>query len=90
MFHLKLFSTMVTNETVKHVSWFTCFVQVSSQPEHRASDTHRDPTAAQPTVEDGLMSPSSDRSKVNTRKRRKQPRFDFIPSFFFYVGERHK
>lgn len=46
--------------------------KVSREPEHGASDTHRDPPTAQPTVEDCLMSPSSDRSKANTRKRTKR------------------
>ncbi|KAM4726483.1 RPA-related protein RADX isoform 2-T2 [Anableps anableps] len=43
---------------------------VPNEPEHGASDTHKDP--AQPNAEDCLMSPSSDRSKPSSRKRRNQ------------------
>uniref|UniRef100_M4ACW4 RPA1 related single stranded DNA binding protein, X-linked n=1 Tax=Xiphophorus maculatus TaxID=8083 RepID=M4ACW4_XIPMA len=39
--------------------------KVSNEPKNYSSDTHKDPA-------DCLMSPSSDRSKANTRKRRNQ------------------
>ncbi|XP_023197829.1 RPA-related protein RADX isoform X3 [Xiphophorus maculatus] len=45
--------------------------KVSNEPKNYSSDTHKDPA-------DCLMSPSSDRSKANTRKRRNQFSF-FAP-----------
>ncbi|XP_047234349.1 RPA-related protein RADX isoform X3 [Girardinichthys multiradiatus] len=44
--------------------------EVSNEPERGASDTHNDPSAAQPATEDCPISPSSGESQANTRKRR--------------------
>ncbi|MED6283796.1 hypothetical protein CHARACLAT_012595 [Characodon lateralis] len=44
--------------------------EVSNEPERGASDTHNDPSAAQPATEDCPISPSSAESQANTRKRR--------------------
>uniref|UniRef100_A0A096MIR0 RPA1 related single stranded DNA binding protein n=1 Tax=Poecilia formosa TaxID=48698 RepID=A0A096MIR0_POEFO len=60
-----VFSVMVTKEIVKDVC--CCSFQVSNEPQDYSSDTHKDPA-------DCLMSPSSDRSKANTRKRTNQLR----------------